>query len=485
MKWFSFVALLMLSYNIALADDEYEYKEVVAPEEINSVGMGAPLIATKSCTYAEMLYKHEYMNIYQGDLITQLTYDGYNPGEAFTRHLVVWMENTQLRDLRNQNGKTPQESMTKVYEGDCTIAAGGSADERIPLLTITLDQPFEYGGFTMRVVIESSGECAPQEVCFEQCRDSWQCCYATAEKVDGGWSRSDYSPFPVTTITVATPVVNLTGTVCNQDRVPIPGALIQMKSTGWPTSVDYSGESDDRGNYSIRIEEGNQAYLATVSAPGYATFTETWLGTKIKDAPKMDFTLYDAVEYKTGQRATIMLPVAPDTSKGKYFRMDRTEGEQLIFERELSPQANVPYVIFPDMDFSIDLKSLDLTMNPGRTDIPGVTFVGSYINYDFPLTGNMELLFMDETSDWGLEYFYIDLYGWFAGGCRIAALRACIIEDGWYGKDVFFHDNTNDITTIVNDTDEDAVVYDLQGRQLTTTPQKGIYIVKGKKMLVK
>ena len=62
---------------------------------------------------------------------------------------------------------------------------------------------------------------------------------------------------------------------------------------------------------------------------------------------------------------------------------------------------------------------------------------------------------------------------------------ACIIEDGWYGKDVFFHDNTNDITTIVNDTDEDAVVYDLQGRQLTTTPQKGIYIVKGKKMLVK
>ena len=484
MKWFLLVSLLMLSYNITLADDEYAYKEVVAPEEVYSVGMGAPLIATKSCTHAEMLYKQEYMNIYQGDLITQLTYNGYNPGEVFTRHLVVWMENTQLRDLRDQHGMMSPVSMTKVYEGDCNIAAGGSADERIPLLTITLDQPFEYGGYTMRVVIESSGECAPQEVCFEQYRYPWQSCYATTEEVGGGWSQSDYCPFPVTTITVAIPVVNLVGTVCNQDSVPIPGALIQMKSTGWPTSVEYSGESDDSGNYSIRIEEGNQAYLATVSAPGCATYTETWLGTKVKDAPKMDFTLYDVVEYKAGRRATIMLPVAPDTSKGKYFRMDRTEGKQLIFERELSPQANVPYVIFPDMDFSIDLKSLDLTMKPGSTDIPGVAFVGSYINYDFPLTDNQELLFMDETPDWGLEY--VDIYGWwFAGGCRIAALRACIIEDGWYGNDVVFHDNTNDITTIKNDTVENAVVYDLQGRQLTTTPQKGLYIVKGKKMLVK
>jgi hypothetical protein len=332
------------------------------------------------------------------------------------------MANTQQRDIRDQYGMTPSESMTKVFEGDCTIAAGGSADECIPLLTITLDQPFEYGGYTIRVVIESSGVTAAQEVFFEQYRFPWQSCYATAEEL-GGWSQPDYAQFPITTLTVATLVVNLTGTVFNQDSVPIPGATIQMKSTDWPTHVVYSGVSDDNGNYSIRIEEG----MATVSAPGCATYTETWWGTKVKDVPKMDFTLYDAVEYKTGRRATIMLPVAPDTSKGKYFRMDRTEGKQLIFERELSPQANVPYVIFPDMDFSIDLKSLDLTMKPGRTDIPGIAFVGSYINYDFPLTDNQELLFMDETSDCGLEYFYNDLFGWFAGGCRIAALRACII----------------------------------------------------------
>ena len=481
MKWFLLISMLILSYDIAMADDEYAYKEVIAPNEVYSVGIGTPLIATKPCTHAEMLYKQEYMNIYRGDLVTQLTYKGYNLGEAFTRHFVVWMANTQQRDIRDQYGMTPSESMTKVFEGDCTIAAGGSADECIPLLTITLDQPFEYGGYTIRVVIESSGVTAAQEVFFEQYRFRWQSCYATAEEL-GGWSQSDYAQFPITTLTVATPVVNLTGAVFNQDSIPIPGATIQMKSTDWPTPVVYSGVSDDNGNYSIRIEEGSRSYLATVSAPGCATYTETWWGTKVKDVPKMDFTLYDAVEYKTGQRATIMLPVAPDTSKGKYFRMDRTEGKQLIFERELSPQANVPYVIFPDMDFSIDLKSLDLTMKPGRTDIPGIAFVGSYINYDFPLTDNQELLFMDETSDCGLEYFYNDLFGWFAGGWRIAALRACIIEDRWYGKDLVFHDDTSGIAPSNCNKTTDVGIYDLQGRRVTKM-KHGIYIKDGKKII--
>ena len=210
MKWFLLISMLILSYDIAMADDEYAYKEVIAPNEVYSVGIGTPLIATKPCTHAEMLYKYEYMSIYQGDLITQLSYKGYNLGEAFTRHFVVWMANTQQRDIRDQYGMTPSESMTKVFEGDCTIAAGGSADECIPLLTITLDQPFEYGGYTIRVVIESSGVTAAQEVFFEQYRFRWQSCYATAEEL-GGWSQSDYAQFPITTLTVATPVVNLTG----------------------------------------------------------------------------------------------------------------------------------------------------------------------------------------------------------------------------------------------------------------------------------
>ena len=471
----------MLTSAMALADDEYAYKEVIAPDEVYSVDVGAPLIATKPCNRVEMLYKIEYLNSNRGDMVTQLTFKGYNPGEAFTRHVVVWMSNTLSRRIED----TDSESLTKVFEGDCIIASGGSADERIPLLTIPLEHPLEYDGYSIRAIIESTGDPVDQEVFFERFQYPWYCCLSTAEETGGEWSEPEYTYFPITTLTIATPVVYMTGKVCNQDNIPIAGATIQMKSTDWPTPTVYSAETDENGNYSIRIEDGNKYFLATVSAPGCATYTETCSGNTANHESIRNFTLYDAVEYKAGRRATIMMPVPPDASLGKYFRMDRTEDMQLIFERELSPQANVPYVIFPDTDFSIDLKPLDLTMEAGKTSIPYVDFVGSYINYDFPTTTNQELIFLDETPDCGFAYYYIELWDeWVVGGGRIGALRTCIIEDGWYGKELVFHDGTSDITTTANDAVDDAAVYDLQGRRLTATPQKGIYIAKGKKIVV-
>ena len=286
---------------------------------------------------------------------------------------------------------------------------------------------------------------------------------------------------------MATPVVNMTGKVCNQDNIPIPGATIQMKSTDWPTPTTFSGETDANGNYSIRIEEGGKCYLATVSAPGCATYTESYVEDAAKDVPIRNFTLYDAVEYKAGRRATIIMPVAPDASLGKYFKMDRTEGRQLIFEREPSPQANVPYVIFPDKDFTIDLKPLDLSMEAGKTSIDGVDFVGSYINYDFPITNNQELIFFDVTPDGGHAFYYSEIWeDWIYYGGRIGALRACIIEDGWYCNEVIFHDGTDGIMTTEKDSTEHTVVYDLQGRPVSSwNLRPGVYIVDGKKKIIR
>ena len=494
MKQLFFLLLLVQTSVSAIADEDYANKEVTAPMELSTVGTGVPVIATKACSHAEMLYKHEYMNLMQGDFITQLTYNGYNPGEPFSRHITVWMSNTEQRNFNNQADMAPTSTMTKVFDGDCTIAAGGSVNERIPLLTIPLDQPFEYGGYTVRVVIESTGEPVSQDVCFEQYKERWVCRYTTAEENGGQWSEPEYSQFPLTTLTVATPVVNLTGTVCNQDKIPIPNATIQLKSTSYPSTTIYTGETDGDGNYAIRIEEGNKYYMATVSAPGCATYTETWRGTAVKEKSQWDFTLYDAVAYKAGQRATIIMPVAPDASAGRYYRLDRTEGSQLVFEREPSPQANVPYVIFPDRDFSVDLKPLDLSGEAGKTSVPGVDFVGSYINYDFPTTTNQELIFLDETNDGGYEFKSDESYGGnYVVGGRIAALRACIIENGWYGKDIVFHDDNSvqpgDEGTVgmsvLSGKAGGTVTHDLQGRRMQGKPAKGVYILDGRKVVVK
>ena len=45
------------------------------------------------------------------------------------------------------------------------------------------------------------------------------------------------------------------------------------------------------------------------------------------------------VSFTKGQPATIILPIAPDAEKGKYYRLDRWENKQLVFEEERHPQA--------------------------------------------------------------------------------------------------------------------------------------------------
>ena len=468
-----FSSLLILASTLAFADDEYAFKDIVAPSKVHSVDVGAPFIATKKHSRADILYNHGLRILRQGDLITQLSYKGYNPGKPFTRHFVVWISNTERINLWAQG--TYIENKVKVFEGDCTIAAGGNADERITLLTIPLEQPFEFGGFHMRMLIESLGQPVEQNVCFEQCNDYGQSLYATAD-VDGGqWSQQEYSRLPISTLTVATPVVNLTGTVRNQDKRPVPNATIQLKSIDWSPYI-YTKVADSEGVFLMRIEEGNRSYMTTVSSPGYATYTEAHNGANLKERTQRDYVLYDAVEYKASRRATIIMPVPPDASAGRYFRLDRRENNKLIFEREFSPQANVPYIIFPDKDFVVDLKPLDLTKQAGITSVNDVDFIGSYINTDFGMFESNAFQFLDETPD-------VEDYGRYKGG-RIAALRAYLFGR-WYIPQIVYHDDSDGVSSVVADNAISTNIYDLQGRRLKDKPQKGVYIQNLQKHVVR
>ena len=120
MRKILFVSLLLMISVAAIADDEFVYKEVLAPDELNSVDMGAPLIATKACSHAEMLYKTEFLYLTPGDLITKMSFNGYNPGEPTTRHFAVWMSNTYQRKINEESNNlvytTTDEAMIRKIE---------------------------------------------------------------------------------------------------------------------------------------------------------------------------------------------------------------------------------------------------------------------------------------------------------------------------------------------------------------------------------
>ena len=93
-------------------------------------------------------------------------------------------------------------------------------------------------------------------------------------------------------------------------------------------------------------------------------------------APSGEIVMTNRLDFRVDQQATIILPETPDPSWGRYYRLDHRyyEGDEyvVIFVHETTPQANVPYVIFPERDFSIDLTKYDKESLPevGRQLFP-------------------------------------------------------------------------------------------------------------------
>ena len=97
----------------------------------------------------------------------------------------------------------------------------------------------------------------------------------------------------------------------------------------------------------------------------------------------------ESVTFTKDQMATIILPTAPDASKGKYYKLDKCEDNQIVFEQETQPQARTPYIIVPNEDFSIDMSTLDVAgLSPDTVTVGGISFIGSYVRTELPaLTG--------------------------------------------------------------------------------------------------
>ncbi len=113
----------------------------------------------------------------------------------------------------------------------------------------------------------------------------------------------------------------------------------------------------------------------------------------------------EPITFTEGRMATIILPTEPDASKGKYYRLDRVEEGQIIFEQELQPQAHVPYIIVPSEDFSIDLNNMDLEgLSCDTASIGDVSFIGSYVSEELEQQEGCNIQFIDTTPDCSISF---------------------------------------------------------------------------------
>ena len=206
--------------------------------------------------------------------------------------------------------------------------------------------------------------------------------------------------------------------------------------------------------------------------------------------PEKETIMGDPVTYTAGQMATIILPTTPDASKGKYYRLDRYEDGQIIFEQELQPQAHVPYIIVPNEDFCIAPGTLDLEgCYRDTVSIAGISFIGSYVSKTFDYQEGFYIEIIDTTPDCRYDE-----------SCVIGALRAYLLVhwDDPYNQggtkvpplerlEIVLRDDGTGIKSIDNgQLIMDNSVYDLSGRKIINgkLPQ-GIYIEEGKKRVAK
>lgn len=240
---------------------------------------------------------------------------------------------------------------------------------------------------------------------------------------------------------------------------------------------------------------GGERHLKTCSINGEVVFDLQDFYTSAQIVTK------DEVTFTRDQMATIILPTAPDASKGKYYRLDRVEDGQIVFEQELQPQARVPYIIVPSEDFCIDPSSLDLEgLTKDSVSIEGVSFVGSYVRKELPaLTGgdgggSLYYDLIDKTHDCSLSPL-----GEKGKGAIIGALRAYLLVNwsdpynpgGTRGPndkpEIVLKDNPNDIKTLSNSHLKGEDIYDLSGKKIVNRKSsnnkshRGIFIEDGKK----
>ena len=198
----------------------------------------------------------------------------------------------------------------------------------------------------------------------------------------------------------------------------------------------------------------------------------------------------EPVTYTQDQMATIILPTAPDAEKGKYYRLNRVEGKQIVFEQELLPRARVPYIIVPSEDFSIDINDMDLKgLQADTVSVEGVSFIGTFHSKEIECPEGFYIDLIDKTplcTPLPGEGQEMRLF--------VGALRAYLLlpwEDPFHPggtkgpadeMEIVLRDNPNSLQ-MVNDKSSNGKYFDLQGRRLSGKPAQGVYIEDGQKKL--
>ena len=300
-------------------------------------------------------------------------------------------------------------------------------------------------------------------------------------------------------------ITSFAGLIVNQEKAPVAGVRVKLESKDGMTV--YETTTDSYGSFLLPIADANQLFEVAIAAEGYPEQKQYQDGWQPFDSSNgsllRSFTITNSAIFTVGKPSTIILPVTPDASLGKYYYLDGVEDGKIIWQREYTPQAHVPYLIIPEKNFEIGYKDVTLSDKWAETTVKGASLKGYYYRCAFQRTKDEFSVLIGNIED--CEYIFSDIHQPEEIGCVIPPMRAVLVlndaEYNWADYNVVlrhaasyfyfpdrlfvFHDEPAGIVNVSASPSISSIIYDLSGRRLSSISRKGVYVRNSKKYVMK
>jgi len=482
------------------------FEEEVVESDLDMAGKGATTTGLLSLNWNNSesvnLYSADVLadlGIKAGDKIKSFFFKGYKETEEYTTTLNVWYEFTDdTKQAKPADGIYDTDGMTNALTETHTWKKEGSSNELVDMVVVNFDEPIVYEeGKSLRVVVRSEATSYKQAY-FEYSTISGEDTSYNHKNDNAStfqtqsWSETSY--LPAIHISLDVEPKTFSGNVYSySDSCPIPGATVTLCSTA--NDVEYTAVADENGEFSMGVVQDNLTYdVVNVTADGFEdnsidvelSFTNgNQEGSYGLNPKTYDLTISEST-YATFyyEKWNMRLP-----DEVTAYAVKALSNKEAVLEEvgQVIP-AGVPVVLHSSNNEGTYYFSLRVTTEQGVAPESNL-LIGSEEGGLFDEEGYKYYVLCWKDANKIIDevgfYYQANSQGKWA---NVAPHQAFIkVAEGEASANGYAFDGTNSIETVgQNAISEADNVYTVSGvRVKADNLKRGIYIVNGKKVVVK
>lgn len=501
--------------DVTFAEETLETENIVGNEDGKERG---PIYMYDKNSLAVMVYTAEELGLNDGAKINHIGLKGFNTKEGFAPNISIWYQWVDAATVEQPTTKDPDElaaGMTLLYTSsdEMPIIPEAEPDELISINPTDMVYP---AGKALKIVTTHLASAYNSSYKFTVDKTAGLCYKVSKDSgiANGSWSAMAYRPVLYMDLDVQ--AASIAGTVKDADNQPVADATVTLVSNDGD-NIQYKGKTDAEGKYSINVIQNNRTYEVAASDGANEDFVEnvTVEGTYAQDfklCPVVNIAADNAaaiadienaivkfnLDLNAGYNA-IALPFALSAEQiadkfgedAKVYALTDAEvaaGEAtLTFTKENAMEAGRPYMLYvysaPEHFKAKGHKTVSAVL---PKSVNGVMFTAAYIESD---AADGEIVLTNEHFMGLVDVAANTNAAVQALSTRTPAFTAVVKSDSAQtpltsAKFKIQETPTGIDDIAVDELNENDVIYNLQGIRVTA-PTTGIYIVNGKKVIIR